>query len=674
MKKPFILTSLLALTACGGGGGVVVNAPTNAASTPVLTAQTFAAGQGAVNSANASLTNMASYTATYNGTNENGVQGEIVDYVNSRLNNTRSFVNSNGRGASARSVTRDFDFATSDTKIANMKQVLIELAGKADDAAREQYISNHKNAVIEALVLYDRDQDTMINTDSTIEELIAEFSEQGLNADNVLDKMEDFDTDELKFTKEKLSEVRLNDSGTDAYFQFKMDDSGKITEVSLWESVTAEYGPSYSDYRIILNNDGTGATPDEVAAGGNLNPFDSEYINGTAGWLVRGTGNNSKKFTGTVYAYMFDFGERPEGFIKNYDNDDLIIYTDTPLDPDNPEDLAKAKELLKNKIIEKVNKDLHNQHGEEGGGRDDNTVDDFVTEATWYIQQINEFDSITNPLAISQVASMSGVGKTVNLRYSDFGYSSLARSWNEGGRSQTETKFVTYTGGYDTRRGGEFDSRTDKDNDPANPNLTNGATFTGTAIVSVEAEHEYRDQQGKSHDYVKSALYKDTGARLVYNITDNRDGTTTATHTLTMDDLRAQSGGDVAAGSKWYTTVITGTEGSDDLNFKFSTDGKTINQYHQFFTDVTPLGAVTVDNSDAVVNTHGGDNLVARDGGTVANDNINLHGSMSADYYGEVVTNPTEATSGFYFGERYHDDNDEVEHEVSVYGAFGGKK
>ena len=51
-----------------------------------------------------------------------------------------------------------------------------------------------------------------------------------------------------------------------------------------------------------------------------------------------------------------------------------------------------------------------------------------------------------------------------------------------------------------------------------------------------------------------------------------------------------------------------------------------------------------------------------------------LNGTASAEYYGQDAANPTEATAGFWMDERYANDDNNIQHELSVYGAFGGQK
>ena len=51
-----------------------------------------------------------------------------------------------------------------------------------------------------------------------------------------------------------------------------------------------------------------------------------------------------------------------------------------------------------------------------------------------------------------------------------------------------------------------------------------------------------------------------------------------------------------------------------------------------------------------------------------------LHGTASADYYGPEQDVTTEATAGVWMDERWADGENNIQHELSVYGAFGGQK
>ena len=102
MRKYIVLTSILALTACGGGGGGGDSAghagySTPGTSNPTIHMQGFSGGQ-TVNANNTNLTNMSSYTVDYS-TNENTSKQKMINYVNSHLGDARGSLN---RAASSR--------------------------------------------------------------------------------------------------------------------------------------------------------------------------------------------------------------------------------------------------------------------------------------------------------------------------------------------------------------------------------------------------------------------------------------------------------------------------------------------------------------------------------------------------------------------------------------------
>ena len=159
MKKALVLTSIVALAACSGGGGHNGGHTPTQPAAPVVTIPGFSGGT-TVNAANTDLTNMSSYTVDYSA-DENTSKQAMIDYVNTKLGGSRTSSNNNTRAASlhrAGRITRvdDTEFATADAAIAEMKQVmysLIQQSNGADAVAR--YITRYKDAVARALLLAD---------------------------------------------------------------------------------------------------------------------------------------------------------------------------------------------------------------------------------------------------------------------------------------------------------------------------------------------------------------------------------------------------------------------------------------------------------------------------------------------------------------------------------------
>ncbi len=659
MKKYAVLTSVLALAACGGGsggGGGHSGAPVDVR--PTITVEGFNAGT-TVNANNTQLTNMSSYTVDYEG-GENATKQEMVNYVQNHLGSSR--------GLLSRAATRDSmqsrdgftpeEFATADAAIQEMKQVIYDMVVKSETSASAltQYVTKYKSYVVNALKLADQ----AVSEDTSVEDLITAFTTfktaKSLTSANVLEFGDTFDNANFGITKHRLNEVKLKDTGTDAFFKFTLDNTGRIASVDLMENPMAEYGTSWTakgehqhDIKIVINNSGVA----ESVSDQGLNPFgnDGEYRMGEAGVLNR-TGNGNA-FTNTLYHYDFSdlFETWSNSAVSEGDFADIKINSDKALT------LAEAKQKLKDYIIEKINKKLHNQNGVEVDG----AVAAFVAATNHYINAINDLDEMPTAQTATQTATMNGMGKDVQLKYSDFGYAKMVRHTTKGDESQ----YVTYVGGYDQRR---------MDNTPANNSLEDGATFTGTGIVTVEDHHKDTDT-----DTRHTALYKDTSAQLRYNVVDDK-----AQHTLTMENLKAVAGENGAtANSDWYKVVVQGKEDNPTMNITFDATGKTIDSGFQFFRadaegNITRNEADSIVAGDRIVNTSGTEaNAIDMIDGTSplgGGDNHKLNGSASAEYYGQDKTNPTEATSGFWMDERWHSGDSNIQHEVSVYGAFGGQK
>ena len=668
MKKYLVLTSIFALAACGGGGGGSGGpggSSTPHSSTPPITAVQGFSGGTTVNANNAELTNMSSYTVDY-GTSENATKQAMVNYVQSKLGSAKGL--SLTRSASSRESNRDGftpeQFANADAALTQMKQVVYDLVTRADDpAALTTYVTRYRTSVIQALKLADQ----TVDDNASVGELLTAFTtfktSAGLTTENLVEKMDQFDHDEFEITKHRLDDVRLKDTGEEGFFKFKLDTAGKIQSVALMEDPTSEYGSSWANKRVILS-DGH-AVQTGPGEGGTLNPFDTDYLTDKAGVLVR----NGTSFSNDVHYYEFQLGKYNEGtgalvltsghdasaMLQPDDLKKIEITSEAALTPET------AKEQLVQYIIEKINKKIHNQDS-----NIDDDLQDAIEVANWYIDKINasiDTDAIAaaNQGIIHQVATMHGMGKEdgVKLKYSDFGYASLTRSMPG---KPNETQYLTYVGGYDDRR---------MDNAVLNDDL-DGATFTGTAIVTVEDHHRNKTLDTESR---KTALYKDTTAQLQYNIVGDK-----ARHTLTMGGLKAIDG-QVTTNSDWYSMVVQGTEDNPNLSVTFDATGKTIDSDYQFFRadaegNITRNEANSIAAGDRIVNSTGTANTINMVTGTqsLIEEHHKLNGSASAEYYGQDPSNPTEATSGVWMDERWANDGNTIQHEVSVYGAFGGQK
>ena len=689
MKKYVILTSLLALSACGGGsggGGASVPlspvTPTPSTTPVVVSLQGFSGGQQ-VNTENAELTNMSSYTVDY-ATDESTSKAAIEAYVAAHL--TGGSTDLLNRSATRRSpsmraaaATRDA-FAEADAAITQMKQVVYDIVNMGTDETNiNAYVTAHKDAMVNALLLLGR---SGVNSSMTNSELLDELDAarqaigtaygSEISSTNIMDVLDWFDETNFGISKQKMDTVRLKDTGQDAFFKFALDDTGKITSVSLWENTIGEYGNTYTTganrARIYIATSGehAGEAVYEIGAGVvNLNPFgtdDNPYANSDAGDLSR----NGNTFSNNVNFYSFVI-----------DGKEFEIISQHPLT------VAQMKARLKNEAIQKANKTMHSQNSAESESyvselTDD--VNDLFAAIDAYSFTEDDSGNIVPTGVVSQVATMTGMGKgfgsdgSKKLSYADFGYSTLTRTMG----NESETNHLTYAGGYDARRMTPGDT--------ANL-LADNSTFTGTAMVTVEDNHD--DKVNNDNDRFTATLYRDDTAQLKYNV----DGSHNVTSTLTMANLKAiQSDGDdaVALDSDWYTTVVSRDESTPNIvKYRFDSTNanntpKNIAAVHQFFT-VDGTGniirneaePVAVDNQ--IVKTDvSNNNINTSNNGTVVTDNFALHGNFEVNYYGADKHSPTEATAGIYMAEHYHDGTggtpDTVQHEVSVYGVFGGLK
>ena len=647
MKNYFILTSVLALAACfGGGSGGEVVQPTNGRYTLRTNATSgieaaFAMQESPVVDAhNTSLTGMASYTvsspANYD-TLISYVENKLGDDLFTQENYSNLLRHSTShRAATARAGSTHLGNSEADmakkkeialNKISQMKSVLYNMVNSEDPS---NFVNKNRDSVQEALVLFGVTDDVSEMTDS---ELVTLFTGNNvITKDNIMKQFESFDADKFGFTKETLENVIFESAGEDAKFNFKIDDTGRITNVALVENPSSEY--SYNDGQKYVYTPATKDDESSLSRGTNTN---SGYRPSKQGWFERD--KDTKNFSTTYYEYKITGlgAHNVTGFDQRADLQTLTFYSDKGNLED--EDLKKA---AINALLEFGDKLYANQNGE-------NASNDRAKVTAVIKYYADEIDGLSNlavtPTAISATATLDGLGLKQNLKYADFGYATLTETIG----SDSNTMYAPYAGGYDTRR---------MDQTNANKNLS-GAEYNGTVIAAVE--HTRKDD---TNDYKHDMLVKGNG-KLTYNV--NGD---VASHTLVVTNLREDKKGST---NQWYDVTISGAQGSETPSFKFNGTNKNIPQEYQLFTASSNLV-----NEKEVIEITSGNDAIKTDGsaafvlGTDVGGNYRVKGGFDAQYYGADSENPTEATAKFGFSEEWHDNNNSFENEVAIYGAFGG--
>lgn len=600
MKKLAILTSIVALAACStGGGGSSVGGGSGVPHSPSYLVPSENESLQA-NANNTGITNMASKTIT----NEAEARSARVDYVGDQLDGIYSSETLNSlptrgatNGGSRSGLTDEQKFFIAHAKLSAMENTLAEMASATD---LEQYITNHTYAVGEALKLYGADVDL---ENLNVADLVTIFGDTGINADNVQTKIKNMYENtpgyDMAYEYTTLdNDVKLRGSGEDSYFKFTLDSYGKITGITLMER----------------NGD--------------------DYVENEYGEFARNS--NGTEFTKQLYQYTFNLGQSGNTWFDGITGINDIIHLSFINQVDLNNQGKKAEMLAK----------LRAEFADFKASQPDHTHDGDIDEAlTNYEEAINAaFDALGENWAtghdllvgfgeededINATVTMTGVGKDLHLKYSDFGYAELAIPRSNG---NIEHNYVTYAGGYEERK---VDPETNM-------------TFKGTAVAGIQ----YENSNGSD-----GMLVKDTTAKLNFN--------TSGVSTLVMNNL---TGIGDNAGEKWYNVTISSKEGADGyLDFTFNKAGKNIDSNYQFDG-----------NPGTLHKRFTSDDFDAHDGEYVQNPDEYRHaGNMNVDFYGPTSDNATEATATFNFSEDHHwvEGRSEEEHRVvEMYGAFGGEK
>lgn len=623
-----MLTSCLALAACFGGGG---NGITTGSTTDVYRIATNA--NATVNTNNSNITGMTS-SVLLNDSDEHRAEaiatvaealGDDV-YTNSNLvrrAGSRARAGSTPGGSSSLTDAQKFYIAYH--KLEKMESTLNALDAVADDADDfAEYVTDNKAAVIEAFKLLDHN--TTINSQSSNDDIATAFGTVRSGLATAIAAVKPFST-------VKIDQVQFNFAGDGKYAQFKIDSRGDIVSVAQFDRDTHE-----------ISDDGWFNR--DRSNGKLLTTFSKQLDTWTFNLGDQMVGDS---FTGDALTTQTWFNGISGG---KGDLGSLKIMTEHDA-------AAPTRDQMKAVIDTEIAKFVGGQNGLNSGQRtmyttqlqnyyhglvdhydNDNDVYDYYTAWT-----TTEYDS-TNPAdryhtkeVKDYSVTLNTLGKGVGLKYSDFGYATM----NESGEPPI---YAPYAGGYE---------------DLAVNGITTVAsdvTFKGKAIVGVETDED-------------SMLMEDNNASLVLS----NPSTGVVKSTLTMSNLRDVN--TQHANRDWYTTTITQTGfGADTdtisvtktINMKFDVDGKTIDENFAFHSSAPT-------SEDGVTFTNGpSSNWYAAEGRyQKAGTGYSYGGHSEFNYYSPDATqaNMDEAGGTFHFGEIQSSDNGT---EVSMYGAFGGKK
>jgi len=399
MKRYFLLTSVLALAACGGGsgggaGGIVTSASNSGYSTPA-----------AIRSANSSVTQMETFSSSADAmvaaVSSAGIDLSYARSANSRLANHRS----------ASATTLENSFASTATMqqtraMAELKNMyLIATDDDCFDEATDQELKNAFVLAGNAANAFDASNRTAARAAITTgyEAVLDRFVEKDSGGDYL-----------WRPIISTLEDVRFMMAGENSYLNFELNESGKITSVTKYD---------YDD-------------------------FSSDYIISEEGTFVRGS--NSNVFTKNLYKYSFDLDS--DGVI-----DIVAEHFDIPLtfmNDNGDKTPADIKSGLLAKLQDRINKIKNSQANHDN----DDAIDAALTE---YTKQINDAYAAYDENDVSTVfwgkttvpvtLTIEGVNK--GLRYADLGFAKLQQiEQNDDGSYSTGTTYAPYVGGYDARK------------------------------------------------------------------------------------------------------------------------------------------------------------------------------------------------------------------------------
>lgn len=407
--------------------------------------------------------------------------------------------------------------------------------------------------------------------------------------------------------------MRLNFkfAGEDKYAKFVIDDSGVITKVAQ------------------MNSDDTiteqGYFTRDTDAQGKLKTTFSKQMKKWSFPLGDWNGNTW-------------FASVPSGKEKITN---LQMITETDAEP--------TKAQMKARIEALIDEFVSEQNGGQPATEDVEAIKEHYTGLIDAYDPYNVDPGVQNDLGRSHVlvdysVSLTGLGTGLGLKYSDFGYAKMVEDGDE--------IYAPYSGGYSDLA---LNSITTMEKD---------IKFKGKAVAGVEV----RDERTGIKD---SMLLVDNDAYLTLDKNGNKS-------TLEMAHLQDQN--PAHAKKDWYTVTIEKV-GTSSIEMTFDLDGKSAK-----IDDVFKFNTADANGAVNHTFTDGWNNLEGRYE-NVINDNTMYGGSADIQYYSPDKTqaNVAEAGATFSFSENQHWDHEhpgdlsigegeEVQRELSMYGAFGGKK